>query len=533
MSGISYTFDLASPQHSAPSAPTASGYYAALEQSYLSASAPREVASPAPVGEEPGPVLTTLAVGEEDGGIGASPEAGGMSSPVPGGDYQVTTLAIGEEDGGGGASSQAMAPIADDHSIIGGHSTSTMGMGELPDGYGQMQPIYSPGEPEYPAFVKTSQTTDILNFHPVPRSFTATVQQTMPAAQPAAPISMDSYTTADPATMAPIADTAAPATTSAPSTFATSTPAPVANGQTTYATFEAPTAQTNYAAEPMVVEADSTPLNGNYVSVGSYEAYVTNGSSAATIAPVDAATHEPLPFEVVQSEPVYEQHQPVADVTAYDSATAPAAKPAPSETVYEQYQPASEAPAPTTIAPVETPVSTEIAAPEMSAEPIAKPALFEKDAPLNFSSTEQAADPADGKPDHAAPAESEKPVATAPKPDATYVTVPLDAYVVDAPAKADATQPAPKSDTGPQEAAPTAPEAPAEIQTPPAAPSSGISMGGSFTVTDQPLPDSISGESSGMKTAAPEMEAPKGEVMPKEELSITTLAIGEEDGGGS
>ena len=445
---------------------------AALNKSYLSASAPRDVAPSMPASGEPGPGLTTLALGEEDGGgMSTMPEPGGMSSPVIGSDYQVTTLAIGEEDGSGG--STQMQPIADDHSIIGGHAAPAMGAEALPEGYGKMQPIYSPGEPEYPAFAKTSQTTDILNFHPVPRSFTATVQQAMPAAQPVAPVTTGTYATAAPATMAPIPDTPAAAPT-----YATVEPAP--SQPINYATAAPAPATTGYTAPTMTVEADGAPQSGNYVSVGSYEQYVSSTTNVSPAAP-----------STTSGETVYEQFQPSGDMSAYDSMTMPA-------------QPAAAANA----EPMGMATSVEPVAPDVSAEPSTKPPLFEKDTPLDSSGLDQAPDPADGKPDYVAPADTSKSAGIEPKADATYITVPLDSYIVDAPAAAAA---------GGGQAEPT----------------DGVSMGGSFSVIDQPLPQDISGDSGGTASTMPEVDAPKADTASQDDLNITTLAIGEEDGGGS
>lgn len=140
-------------------------------------------------GYSEGPGVTTLAIGEEDGGAYQPSPSSTYQTPSAGdGEYQVTTLAIGEEDGGYVPSSSmqimdGMAPISGgdygtmapiyspgDPTQGGGYVQEAQTIWSGGDGfalrgeYGTMQPIYSPGEPEYDAFAKASAGPDVLNF---------------------------------------------------------------------------------------------------------------------------------------------------------------------------------------------------------------------------------------------------------------------------------------------------------------------------------------------------------------------------------
>jgi len=517
VSGITFA-TYSAPSHSSTATASASDHAAAKEQSFHSAisAQPSSAHTPA-TGHDPGPVMTTLALGEEDGGgMSMAPEPGGMSTPMAGDDLQVTTLAIGEEDGGGGQFGYgSMSPIADDHSMIGGgvqtDRVSSAGMGGLPEGYGTMQPVYSPGEAEYPAFAKTSETPDLLNFHPVARIPKTQLPHSVPVSASPAPV------------YAPV------------------------------------------TAQPMVMEtvpigatAQDIPLSGNYESIGSYEDYVrglSGGTAMPTVetAPVEMqpaqttyAPAEPI-YEPVAPSSVYEAHQPAAATSVYDEM-----RPAAPEPVYEPvqtYEPVEIAPVETVPAEAATPVYE--AAPLTSAEPQEKPGVIEKDTPFDFKSDVEPADPADGNPDYVAPAEAAgTESAPAAKPDATYVEVPLDAYLVDSAGAAtsetpvsevtdrapvEATEAAPSSDAAPSVETSAEPE-PAEPKAP-----EKMSLGGSFIVMDQPLPDTMTGASSGMGSAGPEAAtAPEAATetgsdtpMPDtsgDDLRIMTLAIGEESG---
>ena len=536
MSGITFATYSAQSQTTTATAP-ASDHAAVKEQSFRSAM----VAQPAPThpnsaGYESGPGLTTLALGEEDGGgMSMSPEPGSMSTPMQGDDLQVTTLAIGEEDGGAQFGYGTMSPIADDHSMIGGGvQTDRLGsaqMDGLPEGYGTMQPIYSPGEAEYPAFAKTSETSDLLNFHPVARIPKTQMTHSAPAAAPPAPV------------YAPV------------------------------------------TAQPVAMEAASVgalpqaaPVSGNYESIGSYEDYVRglSGGSATPAAqptPVEmqpaetiyapaepiyepvatSPTYEPV-YETVQTqpaapvyeatdlpaaEPIYEAHQPAAATSVYEEMRA--MEPAPAHEGSPTYEPVQFTPV--EAMPAESAAPVYETAPMTSAEPQEKPAIFEKDTPFDFKTDVEPADPADGNPDYVAPVEAKMESAPAAKPEASYVEVPLDAYLVEpsggevsAPeaAKGDTVKKAevappndPASDVAaspePQASEPTTPEK--------------MSLGGSYTVMDQPLPEAVTGASSGMGSAGPEDAALTGTgaetPMPDtsgDELRIMTLAIGEEAG---
>ncbi len=473
--------------------------------------------------------MTTLAVGEEDGGgMSMAPEPGSMSMPASD-DLQVTTLAIGEEDGGSGQFGYGtMSPIGDDHSIIGGgvhtdRASSSAAIGGLPEGYGTMQPIYSPGEAEYPAFAKTSETPDLLNFHPVARIPKTALPHSTPVIAAPAPISA-------PAEAQPMVMQAAPVGTL----------------------------------------AQDVPISGNYESVGNYEDYIRNlsGDTATPVA-VPAAEAVYIPSEPVEMQPaapgyevidsmpaetgpIYEPHEPAAATSLYDRMSV--AEPA---STYEAVKPVArdtapvQATAPLDVTPVESAAPVETMAPisenapVTSAEPKEKPTLFEKDAPFDYTSDIEPADPADGNPDYVPPA--------AAQPEASYVNVPLDAYLVESPGADSATAaegiatgetaPSPSGTTG-SEPAPTAdiaPEGfmpPSELTNPSPETPRAMSLGGSFTVIDQPLPETMTGASSGMGSAGPEAPATTGTApsdtpMPDtsgNELQIMTLAIGEEAG---
>ena len=526
---------------------------AALEKSYLSASSHATTATrpSAYAQHSPGPGLTTLALGEEDGGGMSMPAANGpMSTPQADSGFQVTTLAIGEEDGGGYGT---MQPIRDDHSTIGGASfgnalppVSGSGTSET---YGRMQPIYSPGEAEYPAFARTSQTPDLLNFHPVAR-----VPKTV-IAPPA------------PATYAPV-----------------TVPAPVAAQPITM------------SAAPVGMQAEAVPQSGDYQTVGSYEEYV-GGATSQPMTPAPApvsvqtgAVYEPItdtgatvptyaPVEAAPSQPVYETYQSAVETSTYDDMRA-ADMPAPAEAqpVYVEQQPVAQpaaaaeyvapAPAPEYVAPTPAPAPEYVApapapeyvapapaveayAPMTSVEPQQKPDIFVKDAPFDYTGAVEPADPADGNPDYAAPVEAEpesapatgtaasqpEPVPAAAAPDADYISVSIDDYLVD-PAGADTVsatpdiataEPASTTDTpvaAPVESAST-PPTPMAASEPVAEPTQTPSLGGSYRVIDSPLPDSVTGMSSGAGNAGPSA----GPVdSPGNSLQIMTLSVGEESG---
>jgi len=573
VSGITFSTYPVSSQTATQAAPRSDAAHAgSLEQSYLSASQRSMPSAPVATPQNQGPVLTTLAVGEEDGGsMGAMPGPGSMPAYGDGGGMQVTTLAIGEEDGGAVSGGYGtMSPIPDDHSVIGGHVGGDPAGGySIPatqgvqaEGYGGMQPIYSPGEAEYPAFAKTSETTDLLNFHPVARVPKAALPQSMPVAAPV-----------------PIAITA-------------------------------PAMAQPMAASPMPVGAlpQDVPQSGSYESVGSYEEYVgaTQPAPVATMPPASqyietTPAYEPAPAMEAPAmeamEPVYETYQPTYEsiqtppaAPAYEPAPAtyaPVAAPDPvasyeAAPVAEPMAPAMPdavasyetvpvaepatvaAPDPVATyeaAPVAEPAAPVVAyAPETSAEPRSKPSLFDKDTPLDYASGVEAADPADGNPDYVAPAAetAEAPVAEpAPEmaepaePEATYVQVSIDDYLVEADAApatpaGDATasmEPAAPVSAPASDAATTA--APAPVAAPDAAsadavstdaptPEPAMSLGGSYVVMDLP-PVLSTGASSGAGNAGPEASSGEtaGEAVTdpaEEDLRIITLSTGEEAG---
>lgn len=533
MSGTTFTTYPVQSHKTAQTAHTSgpgTDHAASLEKSYLSASRQSIPATQSSTYAQhgPGPGLTTLAVGEEDGGGMAMPPAHGpMSTPQAEGGFQVTTLAIGEEDGGGYGT---MQPIRDDHGIIGGASVGNhlppVGNHGASEAYGRMQPIYSPGEAEYPAFAKTSQTPDLLNFHPVARVPKTAIAP--PVAAAAAPVTVAAPTTAQPITMAP---------------------------------------------SPVGIHTGAVPQSGDYQTVGSYEDYLNSVSGQTTApaapyqpAPVEAgAVYEPLaepamaapsyaPIEDAPSQPAYETYQPAVETGAYDSMrTSDMPTSVDADPAYVEPQPVAP-PLPTTeyVAPAP---AVERYAPVTSVEPQQKPDILVKDAPFDYTGAVEPADPADGNPDYVAPVETTKESAAATEitgvPDAasqataaptasaasttepSYVSVPIDAYLVD-PAEAEATSGtanAAPAEPVPADEAPTAASSSAPVQPmPTAAPAESMSLGGSYRVMDSPLPGSLTGISSGAGTAGP--SAPQGAApgTPDSDLQIMTLSNGEEAG---
>jgi len=525
---------------------------ASVEKSYLSATAHTTRATPPPATyEASGPGVTTLALGEEDGGgmmaSSGGDTIGGMSTPgsLEGG-YEVTTLAIGEESSGA-----EMSPIYDDHSTIGGHSTiGSIGM-ERPasaqQSYGTMQPIYSPGEPEYPAFAKTSQTTDILNFHPVARIPRTPVVQTAPPPVPTVSVAAPTTGQGQPVAMDPA---------------------------------------------PVGTLAQPAPQSTSFESVGSYDDYLRSigAQTAAPVAtpPVAVAAPMPEPAPVMTAPiatpppaaPVMAEPAPVmmpaepAPIIAMPAAPAPMPAPAP---VAQPVMPAPIA-APIPTVPVAAPAApAAIAAPAPAAAPApVAPAAPEpvKTAETRYTPPLHSAEPVRKPALHSASVA--EPIA--PKSDAQYVEVSIDSYLVApegvteaAPAAAEAAtaaapaEPAPTpaevapaqaADTAPVQAdtAPAAPtpaqadaapeiaakepaqptEKPAEkpaataqadsSATPPERPS----MGGSFVVMDSALPSSLT---SGDAATSPTPASAESSGPSVDGLQIITLAIGEEAGG--
>ncbi len=487
MSGTTFTtFPVQSHPPAQAASKAGSNHGSAVEQSYAAAS--QSITAPtAPTtgAQAPGPGVTTLAIGEEDGGGAAvaAPEIGAMSTPSSSsssdGGYQVTTLAIGEEDGGVSTSN-------DQHTVIGGPASG---------GYGAMQPIYSPGEPQYSRFAKTSETTDILNFSPIAHGSVSG------ASAPSATGHMpESASPQDYGTMQPIYSPGEPEyaayakttetadllnfhpVTRVPKTAIPQTPPPMAPPVNVPApATEQPIvmASTSVGALP-----ESVPQSGSFESVGSYEDYVRS-LTATPAAPAPAASEQS-----VTAQPIYEPHESPALSSDYDSLAStgtstpavegiPAAPVAPPTPVYDS---------------IATPAA-EYAAPANSVEPQPKPEPFEKDTPFDYTGGVEPADPADGNPDYVAPAQ-----ASAPKAEPSYVEVPIDNYwaettskAVESPAKpAPATTPAPATPEIPQ------PPAPASVDTAPAKDAQGTtSLGGSYVVIDTAIPQSLTGAASG------------------------------------
>lgn len=535
-----------------------------FDKTYTVAAA-RQQALPAPTsGAQSGPVQTTLALGEEDGGAASggtyatydnSGGVGSVSGPASSGHTasQVTTLAIGEEDGGiqapGTRVPGTMAPIYDDHAIIGHQSTESYGRANgpngTPEGYGTMQPIYSPGEPEYPAFAKTSQTVDLLNFHPVAR----VERMSVPVTSSPAPVALQSTPVASaPLYSSPVSSSPAYAA-----------PAPIGTIQ------------------PQAVSPAN--VTGNYQAVGSYDDYLAaqSGSLTAAPAPVSAEpVYEAATFDF-GTIPSAETAQPTYQAAPVEPTyqPAPAYEAVPIEPVYQPAAPAE---------PVYESVTIEQAAPVETytapAQPAASAEIFEKDTPFDYTGPVDDVDPADGNPNYGAPSEAaqtakpdvapvaepvakpdliSKPDAAKPeaaasidamaktdeaakatpaaKPEATYIEVSLDDYLVDdtsattAPAASSSAPDAGQADTAPAPSLPSPPPAP------PLENGGSISSGGSYVVIDQApaaegadtaVPPANTSEPSAAEPAADVKADPKIGVT--DDLRITTLAVGEEDG---
>lgn len=483
MTAVTFSFNLAPAQgaaasHSAPSA----GGDAALAQRYRAETANLNVYAPPAnnAGAEQGPGVTTLALGEEDGGLQSSPaytkiESLPHSSPIGGGDgFEVSTLAIGEEDGGGISSAPAhgggMSPIQDDHSIIGNYVKASRPEGSS---YGSMQPIYSPGEAEYAAFAKASQGPDVLNFTPVPRAKPTSVSV--------------SY--------------GQPVAVSQPSSNAASV-APVAGG----------------AVGPAPIDT------ANYVSVGSYESFISGGAAATPSVPA-----------AKQMMPATQAPEPQA--------------PAPEMIDIGPLDPVTTAPSNAAVDIVDVAPEAASAAPAMAAVETVAPEPVVKSAEPEYVevSLESYAAPAAGA--ESVPAAAE----TAPVEKSVFETYLAPANEVSvAPGVASAqtapSAPAVEYSAPDLSAIPTAkPELVASVSsattsvpaaspsvTPPSTGSSApaVSMGGSYVVFE----GQSAGAADAASAVAPAAEAGSERIADSapasDELRVTTLAIGEEDGLG-
>ena len=580
MSGTTFTTYPVQSHSAAQAAPKSGGTDAtALEKSYLSATAQHSTPSPMAASPQangaPGPGVTTLALGEEDGGAAmAAPETGAMSSPAADADYQVTTLAIGEEDGGG--SQASMIPATDPHNVIGGASGMTQG-------YGAMQPIYSPGEAQYDAYATTSRTPDLLNFNPVSvqAGGSASYSPAAGGAMPASATGQENYGMMQPIYSPGEAEYPAFAKTSQTTDLLNFHPVArlpkTAIPQTTVAVPAPPGLSASTAAQPPVAQPvaaetrpvgaldQAVPQSGSYETVGSYESYVRSIGAApealeAPVAAPPAASATAPTYQAPQTTVPAAAYEPVAPAYTVQqppasSATAPAYE-APQTTapaaVYEPVAPdytVQQSPAPEPVAPepvMQEPVSAsegvqayepvasvsyEATAPMHSAEPQQKPALFEKDTPFDYSAGVESADPADGNPDYVAPAQETKETSAPKEAEASYVEVSIDDYLLDATPKAES-GPAAKESVAATPAAPADNDAPTgHSGTPGDAQHSGPSLGGSYVVIDSPLPQSQSqSQSSPAAADGAEMSTGTSPNTPGEGLEIMTLAIGEEAG---
>ena len=423
-----------------------------------------------------GPGVTTLSVGEEDGGTDGFitlPVVDGslfLEPPVTdfaGADYQVTTLAIGEEDGGAAVAS----------SEIGG-SSSAAEISAVEPGF-TMEPIYdsqpaplsaAPQVAAAPAgTIQTTpiQTTPIYTPTPKPAATGATIDsiQTATARSPLPPVQT-----------VPITQPATTQTELAGSSF----PLPGVKPDVTFA---------SVGAEGSSVVGAGGASDTNLVSVGDYDAYLESmgksGSSTAVagnVTPDQSSQAVYAPPPLAPLEPFLSSTEVAGNVTTAQSSQAVYAPPplAPLEpfvlppvsadTVTITYSPPPLAPdvvAPTRVEVVLQPVTTSpstVSAPDTVVSPRMKPATFTTPGPATLP-----------------------PIQTVPietVPIQTDVFVPSTSVV--------------------------SPQTPVSTE-----------IGGTFTTIDTPLPAG--------KPEAANAEAPR---LSDDDFRISTLALGEEEAGG-
>lgn len=338
-----------------------------------------------------GPGVTTLSLGEEDGGGAGEfltlPVVDGvqfMEPPVTSfadaGQFDITTLAIGEEDGG-------MASAAPE---IG----STQPSFEVSDANQQfaLQPMPT-AKPEMTIAPQTVQTAEVQSqfasagttqiveprMKPETTAFSMAPIVYAPAATPLPPIQTTPISTPR-AKPTEIAAPAAPLPEMKPATVAAA-PAPMA-APTPMAAPAAPAASAvTSAPQPAAASGE------NFVSVGDYDSYIaslgggegtttaatTGGSEAVATAEVPVApttttvTYAPPPPAPVSTAVTYSP-PPAAPVEAMSSAQ-PAPAAAMEETVAPRMKPATfTTPGPATLPPIQTvPIQS---SPAVTADPI-------------------------------------------------------------------------------------------------------------------------------------------------------------------
>lgn len=247
-----------------------------------------------------GPGVTTLSVGEEDGGVGdyitlpvldgalfleppISDFAGGsgISDPVAStAEYDVTTLAIGEEDGGFAA---APAEIGGSNTVIGTESVERRFT---------MEPIYdsaptlAPGVSEVAsAPIGVIETTPIVTPIAKPEFAGATIEsvQLATANSPLPPIQT-----------VPIVEPRAKPLELAGSSF----PLPEIKPEGIFAA-ASPAAGTSVAGV-------DTAASTQYVSVGDYDSYLASlGGSETSVASAGESSGSPITVEVAKPDNVY------------------------------------------------------------------------------------------------------------------------------------------------------------------------------------------------------------------------------------
>ena len=342
-----------------------------------------------------GPGVTTLSVGEEDGGVPGDfltlPVVDGVEFLAPpvtsfadAGQFDITTLAIGEEDGGVASAAPEIGSAQPSYEVI--DANQQFALQPLPMIKPEMTVTTQIGQ------LSPIQTTPIVEprMKPEVSAFAMAPITTAPAATPLPPIQTTPIT-APRAKPTEIAAPAVPLPEVKPSTVAFA-PAPAAAPIPA----TAPVQSIESAAQPAGVSGE------NFVSVGDYDSYIaslsagdgtltatTGGSEAVAVTEQPATpaqttvTYAPPPLAPI-SNVIYAQ-PPLAPVSSITYAPPPAA---PADAVdLPRMKPATVTlPGPAAAAPIETvPIET---SPAVTTDPIQiplQPAPAADSTTFNFS----------------------------------------------------------------------------------------------------------------------------------------------------
>lgn len=333
-----------------------------------------------------GPGVTTLSVGEEDSAAGdflTLPVVDGVqfleppvSSFSSAGEYDVTTLAIGEEDGGG------LGPVAEIGGADTGISQGVVETGEIGQQFSfapiETMPIPKPMaapaiQPVETAFAQSNlppiETTPIISstsyIEPRPKptsiaSYSAPFPELKPSTVPASV-----YVETAPIASSPVA--------------VASTPLPIASSAPAVTPALAPIAAAPAAATP--VTAASTADGQNYVSVGDYDSYIASlgggesGSIASTTVGGPLEASEPAQAAVIYAPPPAAPETPTRVTVTYQSPP----------------------PAPESVATVQSPtIDLAPDASAVSAEPVAEPVYVIQETATTGGATVEGAQPITG-----------------------------------------------------------------------------------------------------------------------------------------